>query len=247
MEMGAIHMTNIINNLGNFSISPHFFEMGRQEVKIFLIRSHVASIFVAGSIVGLNKDILHQTIPTWRNIILKQNTLMKSSKDDLDGLYRDYKNAVKRYIQRLCKNPETVDDLLQETFTKAVKYFHTFSSEKGSFYTWICRIARNVYFQNFKREKHYPDIFLGENSEQEVFVSKDYSESMETEVLLQQVREIVVTLPEPERSIVILKKLNNYKLHKTAESLGLSPRTVSRRLINAQNMIRKELERRQLL
>lgn len=78
-------------------------------------------------------------------------------------------------------------------------------------------------------------------------VEDDFIQNIETKIVEEELREIISTLPEPEKSIILLKEINNYTLEKTSQALNISSRTVSRKLLKALDLLREELERRKVV
>ncbi|MBP2833409.1 sigma-70 family RNA polymerase sigma factor [Aquimarina sp. U1-2] len=68
------------------------------------------------------------------------------NKDDsaLSAIYDRYSGALYGVILRICKNEETAQDILQETFLKIWQKSHQYDPVKGKFFTWSYRIARNL-------------------------------------------------------------------------------------------------------
>jgi len=62
----------------------------------------------------------------------------------LSLLYDNYSGALYGVIIRMCKNEAVAQELLQETFLKIWQKAGSFDPEKGKFYTWAYRIARNL-------------------------------------------------------------------------------------------------------
>ncbi|WP_420573318.1 RNA polymerase sigma factor [Kordia sp.] len=69
----------------------------------------------------------------------------------LSKLYDKYSGAIYGVIIRMCRNEETAQEILQETFMKAWDKSHLYDASKGKFYTWLYRIARNTTL-NFLRK-----------------------------------------------------------------------------------------------
>lgn len=62
----------------------------------------------------------------------------------LSALYDNYSGALYGVIIRMCRDEAMAQDLLQETFMKIWNKCGSYDPEKGKFYTWSYRIARNT-------------------------------------------------------------------------------------------------------
>jgi len=64
----------------------------------------------------------------------------------LENLCCDYYDAVKRYVSYHVQSPETVEDLTQETFYKAIRFYPRLRQDAGGaqLYTWLVRVAANT-------------------------------------------------------------------------------------------------------
>ena len=93
-------------------------------------------------------------------------TLKERSDERLIALYVDgnneafdvlidrHKDRVYSYILHYVKNPELADDIFQETFVKAIVTIkQNRYVENGRFSAWITRIAHNLIFDYFRKEK----------------------------------------------------------------------------------------------
>ncbi|MBT8282535.1 MAG: RNA polymerase sigma factor [Muriicola sp.] len=74
---------------------------------------------------------------------LQINRLKNGDKDALYSLYDKYSGALYGVVLRMCRNKELSEDLLQEVFVTIWKKIDQFDPDKGKFYTWAYRIARN--------------------------------------------------------------------------------------------------------
>lgn len=70
--------------------------------------------------------------------------------NELDEIYRLYAGDVYRFALRLCHNEALAQDILQDTMLNAVKSIDKFDG-KCSLKTYLCTIARNLYFNHLKR------------------------------------------------------------------------------------------------
>ena len=76
-------------------------------------------------------------------------------KDDqaLSSLYDRYSGAIYGVILRMCHKEEMAEEILQETFLKVWEKSHLYHPDKGKFYTWIYRIAKNNTLNALRRPK----------------------------------------------------------------------------------------------
>ncbi|XDD49720.1 RNA polymerase sigma factor [Leptospira sp. WS92.C1] len=172
---------------------------------------------------------------------------MKLSHDhDFSVFYEKYKDSIYKVIRFLSTDPEEVEDIAQEVFINIYRSFPQFSPERGSFYTWAAAIAKNTYYK-YRKNRIKEQVLEGNFSIDSLQVEDNFIETIETKIIEQELREIIESLPEPEKSIILLKEINNYTLEKTSKALNISSRTVSRKLLKALDLLREELERRKVV
>ncbi len=93
--------------------------------------------------------------------------------NDFEKIYSEYYDAVFRYIMSLCQNWEIAEEITQEAFFKALRRIDTFKGE-CKLSAWLCQIAKNTYYTEFKRRQKqadYPLEMISENdgTEQNIF------------------------------------------------------------------------------
>ena len=71
-------------------------------------------------------------------------------KDVLEELYRRHMKAVYLYLYSLCHNHVLAEDLMQETFLKALCSLELSGTE---ILPWLLTVARNLYLDNWRKEK----------------------------------------------------------------------------------------------
>ncbi len=70
--------------------------------------------------------------------------LQQGDKSALLGLYDAYAKALYGIVIRICEREDLAQDVLQESFVKIWQKIEQYDSEKGRFYTWAYRIAKNT-------------------------------------------------------------------------------------------------------
>ncbi len=160
-------------------------------------------------------------------------------------LVNRHKNKVYTTILLIVKDTETAEDLLQDTFIKAI---HTMKggryNEEGKFSSWICRIAHNLAIDYFRKEKRSPMINLDDNSN--IFNHLSFSEeSIETlqikEETHDRLRELIQQLPEAQKEVLIMRHYADMSFQEIAEATGVSINTALGRMRYALINLRKKM------
>ena len=108
---------------------------------------------------------------------------------DLDAVYRQHAQTVYKFLLSQCRDPQTAEELTQETFYQAVRSIDRFDGScKVS--VWLCQIAKNLYYSQLRREKclaPLEDCQIAEESHEEEL--EDHSEAARIQELLHALRE----------------------------------------------------------
>ena len=105
--------------------------------------------------------------------------LKDGDKSALYALYTKYSAALYGVILRMCKRESLAQEILQDTFLKIWKQIHTYDPNKGRFYTWAYRIARNTTLNALRKEKDLiqkEDLSVYTDMKGEVEEERDYSQ-----------------------------------------------------------------------
>lgn len=95
---------------------------------------------------------------------------------DIEEIYKKHFETVNKYLFCLTHNNDIAEELTQETFYRAVKKIDKFKGE-CKIQVWLCQIAKNLWYDEIKRNKKYEDI----DEENEKLISK---ENIEKTVIL---------------------------------------------------------------
>lgn len=161
-----------------------------------------------------------------------------------------HKNRLYTAIFLIVKDRCVAEDLLQETFIKAIDTIKSGRyNEEGKFLPWISRIAHNLAIDNFRKNKRYPTVVVNESSEG-LFNAKDFSEdSYEAlcvrEETFSQLRELIKMLSQPQREVLIMRHYFKMSFQEIAEASGVSINTALGRMRYALINLRKLMNKAQ--
>lgn len=165
-------------------------------------------------------------------------------------VYDEYHAKIFRYLTRIVGQSEA-EDLTQEVFVKVGQSLETFRGE-SQLSTWIYRIATNAALDRLRQPsfRHGGEKLLPVESIAEIKADADIrtgelKASTEQRLIRNEmngcIREIIQTLPEQYRSVIVLGELEGLKDGEIAEILGLTLQTAKVRLHRARAKLRKEL------
>ena len=110
------------------------------------------------------------------NLYIEQ--LLNGDEHALYLLYDKYSGALYGVILRMCGDEDIAQDLLQESFIKIWQNIGSYDSQKGKFYTWAYRIAKNTTLNSLRKSTpliQTDDLSVYENKNPEAEI-KDYSD-----------------------------------------------------------------------
>ena len=80
--------------------------------------------------------------------------LRSKSREAFSLLYDNYSEALFGLVCRMVNNKVAAEDLLQDAFVKIWKHIDAYDAEKGTLFTWMINITRNICI-DYLRSKQY--------------------------------------------------------------------------------------------
>jgi len=161
------------------------------------------------------------------------------------GIYSGY---VYRLALKMVNNPQDAEDILQETFIKALEAFPQFEG-RSKISTWLYRIATNEALMFLRSKRPTPvsveQPYSQEESTQKPLEIVDWCCLPEDEMLTDEVRqylnESTEQLSDALKATFILRDIEKLSTKETAEILDISESAVKTRLHRARMELRKNL------
>jgi RNA polymerase sigma-70 factor (ECF subfamily) len=168
---------------------------------------------------------------------------------DFDSLVMPYLDSLYNTAYRMTRSSEDAEDLVQETFFKAYKYYDKFE-EGTNLKAWLFKILKNTFINNYRKKKLQPrsvDFAEIEDSFERI-VRRDASDQPADPesvyfngVLDDDVRKALESLPYDYRMVVILADLEDFSYKEIAEILDCPVGTVMSRLYRGRKLLEKAL------
>jgi len=157
-------------------------------------------------------------------------------------------DACYRFARSLCKNEADADDLVQETYLKALRAFDSYQ-EGTNCKAWLLRIMRNTFINNMRVAQR--GVCLEDISNLGVLQAFENTgrshQNDEPEALAirqatkEDIEEAMEKLPSDFRSVLVLADVEGFSYKEIADIMGTPIGTVMSRLFRARKMLREKL------
>jgi RNA polymerase sigma-70 factor (ECF subfamily) len=153
------------------------------------------------------------------------------------------------YALRLTGNELDADDLLQETYMRAYRFFHKF--EKGTnCKAWLFRIMKNLFINDYRKiqkspnKVDYDDIEnYYESIRSEKLNTTDLQERIYSRLLDDQVTNALNSLQDDFKTVIILCDLEGLSYEEIAEFVNCPVGTVRSRLHRGRKLLAQKLKK----
>lgn len=158
-------------------------------------------------------------------------------KEILKLLYEKYRREIYLYLFSLCHNQEVAEDLMQETFLKAIL---SLADNHGNMRAWMYMVARNLYFNYAKREKRY--CRLDDTSHNRQNGMGELLENIIQDEKKRFLYEALDKLKNPYKEVLLMQYFGGLSQKEIAAVLHISPENVRIVSHRAKQKIREYME-----
>ena len=169
------------------------------------------------------------------------------NEEAFEELVNRHKDRVYTTIYLIVKERYRAEDLMQETFIKAINTIKRGKyNEEGKFLPWLLRIAHNLAIDNFRKDRRYPTIVMedGENLFNTLeFAQGTYEDErvkMDTHNLL---KKFIEELPDSQREVLVMRHYMDMSFQEIADATNVSINTALGRMRYALINLRKKMEK----
>lgn len=169
----------------------------------------------------------------------------------LEILIKRHQQRLYRFIYSKVQDKDVTEDVFQDTFIKVIRTLKKGNyNEEGKFLPWVMRIAHNLVIDYFRKSKRIPsfknkddfDIFsiIGDGS-------LNAEKKMIQEQIYNDVRELVYSLPEEQKEVLIMRMYRDMSFKEISENTGVSINTALGRMRYALINLRKLIEKHKIV
>lgn len=167
-----------------------------------------------------------------------------SSNSGFAATMLEHLDALYGYALTLTRDRTEAEDLVQETYLRAVKAANQPAPEEN-LKAWLFVIMRNTWLNVMRHKQHGVQIFDDGTAESAADITTNphvvYLRKLEREL----VRDAIASLPVRHREIIVLRDIEGFSYHEIATVLNCPAGTVMSRLGRARGKLRDALSARQ--
>lgn len=166
-----------------------------------------------------------------------------------EQLFERHRRRVARVAGRFFRQPEKIEDVIQETFIKVYFNLNSYTGE-GAFGAWLATIAANAARDELRRQARHPTSALSELSEAEAdwigahLKSQHPADDLERTLVARDLATKLLDRLEPDdRFVLTLINAEELSVEEVAELTGWSKAKVKMRAFRARNALRRVLKK----
>lgn len=166
--------------------------------------------------------------------------MLRAAKGDRNAFGVVYDGFVKKiydYAFFRTRDKQSAEDIVADTFTKALERISSFDPGKGTTSSWLYRIARNTLVDEYRKKQKYASMPEAYDIPDHV----DLGSSLDTKEMLMRVQGALQKLSEKEREIIILRVWDELSYKEIAEIMGKSEASLKMATSRALKSLRSQI------
>lgn len=157
-------------------------------------------------------------------------------------------DALLRTALRMTKNTNDAEDLVQETYVKAYRFWEKFEPGSNA-RAWLFKIMTNVFINEYRSKSRTP-IAVNVDDLDDNFLygqlatsapADDPEKKLFAKIFDDDVKRAIENLPDDFRLVVVLSFIEGFSYQEIAEIADLQLGTVKSRLHRGRKLLQKEL------
>ena len=173
---------------------------------------------------------------------------LQKRKEEFEIEAMPHLNLLRNYAYKMCGNELDADDLVQDTFLRAFRFFHKF--EKGTnCKAWLFRIMKNLFINNYRKNQKQPNKVdydeienFFETVKSDRLDSNDLQETVFSNLLDDEVTKALNTMQDDFKTVVILCDIEGLSYEEIADFVKCPIGTVRSRLHRGRKMLQQKLQ-----
>jgi len=158
------------------------------------------------------------------------------SRDTFESVFNSYAKDLRRFIFFKTQDVQIAEDIVQDTFIKL--WQNCSNVDYGKVKSYLYTVANNQFLNKVKHDKvvqkHQQGINFSSNNESPEFL-------MIEQEFLEKIEKAIADLPEKQREVFLLNRMEKKKYKDIAVELDISVKAVEKRMHNALKTMREKI------
>jgi RNA polymerase sigma-70 factor (ECF subfamily) len=160
--------------------------------------------------------------------------------EDLEAAFANVRPVLLRMAERMCGNTHDAEDLLQETFLRAVR--HGIPPDVRNVAAWLTTVLKNVFADYCRKKKRRPSHEpMNDTYDGLIQLEPDGPEPEWSKITLDDIRDALDALEPVYSEVYRLHTFEDRSYDQIAQQLGILRVTVGTRLNRARKKLREVL------
>jgi RNA polymerase sigma-70 factor (ECF subfamily) len=182
--------------------------------------------------------------PTDQDLVQRS---IEGEESAFNELLNRYKRGVYTLIIRMVRDPETANDLSQDTFIKLYSSL-SYYNPNYKFSSWLFKIANNLTIDYLRKNRpnvlSLDDPIKTESNSVMIQISsggEDPLDRVESLELGENIKEAIMEIPVEYRRVIIMRHVEDMTYEEIVEATGVPLGTVKTLLFRGRRLLRKKL------
>lgn len=169
------------------------------------------------------------------SIILLSVDMDTKEKSKFESIYNIHKNTLFHQAQKIVKNENDAEDVLQEAFIKIAKNIKAIDDIKSKeTISFLIIITKNTAYDYIKKSSKIIELPLKET---ESNTDENALENLVGNIEYQEIVSTITNIPSPYNEVLYLHFVKDYSIKKTATLLEKSTATVKMQLVRGKKIL----------
>jgi RNA polymerase sigma-70 factor (ECF subfamily) len=169
---------------------------------------------------------------------------MKLVRDEFDKLALEHLDMLYRIARKLTRDPVRAEDLVQETYLRAIGAGSDFELQECGIRPWLVRIMHNLHYSRSQRERRQPAAI--EDQQLDAAASDQapapWRGKASFEGMDQRLVHALEELPEEYQTVMLLWAVEDFSYKEIADAVNVPIGTVMSRLHRARAKLANKLQ-----
>jgi RNA polymerase sigma-70 factor (ECF subfamily) len=181
------------------------------------------------------RKTLDQSPEATREVHLAIARAKEGDREALRLLYIRYSDNVYGYVRSIVRDDREAEDLTQQVFMKLITAIVKYEDRGVPFSGWLLLLARNLTLDHMRRRRPMPT--------EDVFEADSHHDDGETRDRARDLHAALASLPEEQRSVMIMRHVVGLSPMEIAERMGRSESSIHGLQHRGRRALKLELSR----